>query len=131
MHQFSATLIFNPLSYALYQATSVRMVYVILSVLTLLIGLVTSATLRPLRESDVTESLAVTSHAKESSYESFGTEEKDERREKYTITVLWFITSLLKSMAYYTTYIMLVSVKTIFKKAGTQTKLVPQNFPRF
>ena len=85
------------------------MVYVIFSVLTLLIGIVTSSTLRPLRESDVIEVAAVTSHAKESSYESFGTEEKDERRAKRTLSILWFLTSLLKSMSYYTIYIMLVS----------------------
>ena len=103
-----ATLIFNPIVYAILNATSVRFVYTVLAVVTFTVGLMTSYTFRERRDTDVSDDVTCT----EDDYSKLecGEEECLSKRSRVIMGSLWFSASLCKSIAYYGMYMTLVSI---------------------
>ena len=101
-----ATLIFNPIVYAILNATSVRFVYTVLAVVTFTVGLMTSCTFRERRDSDAADDVTCA----EDCYTKLDSEQEEclSLRSRVIMGSLWFLASLCKCTAYYGMYMTLV-----------------------
>ena len=125
---FSATLVFNPIAYALITSVGWRLTYVIFGGLLFVVGIVTDVTLRPLKEEEVSEEckpeLKIVGCQGE--YEKIEDEPVSNgkgltytKSAKVLLMFAWLVASSFKCIGYYIPIYTLVGAPNLSNKACT------------
>ncbi len=100
---FAATLVFNPLTYTILSNIGWRLTYAVYAAAILVTGVPAAVIFKSKEDDDSDSELQTT-------YEEFDNKPAPiTRRTKYLMGGIWLVASTLKSIAYYTPFVTLVS----------------------